>query len=205
GSPGGIVLGFYYIRDLLPKLSRFGNCPGSNEAEMFYVMVPDPNATVNGNARTKAFVQSVATGTIGHEYQHLINASRRIYVNNAPQVDEEIWLSEGLSHIAEELLFYRASGRAPRTNIDGSLLANGSQTRTILDTYQRNNVARYRQYLLAPESNSPLSVDDALATRGATWSFLRYLADRTRSTDGNLWRLLVNSTLTGTPNIDAAL
>jgi hypothetical protein len=205
GSPSGIILGFYYIRDLLPKVSAFGNCPGSNEAEMFYIMVPDPNGTLNANVRTKAFVQSIATATIGHEYQHLINASRRLYVNDAPQVDEEVWLNEGLSHTAEELLFYRASGRAPRGNIDGSLLANGSQTRTMFDTYQRNNIARYRQFLLAPESTSPLSVDDALATRGATWSFLRYLADRTRSTDGDFWRRLVNSKLTGTPNIDGAL
>ena len=205
GSPGGIILGFYYIRDLLPRVSPFGNCPGSNEAEMFYIMVPDPNGAVNGNVRTNAFVQSIATATIGHEYQHLINASRRLYVNNAPQVDEEVWLNEGLSHIAEELLFYRASGLAPRGHIDGSLLVPGSQTRSMFDTYQRNNIARYRQYLLAPESNSPLSVNDALATRGGTWSLLRYMADRTRTTDGDFWRRLVNSKLTGTPNIDAAL
>jgi hypothetical protein len=50
-----------------------------------------------------------------------------------------------------------------------------------------------------------LAEDDLLATRGAAWSFLRYLADRTRTTDGDFWRKLVNSQLTGTPNIDEAL
>jgi hypothetical protein len=205
GSPGGIILGFYYIRDLLPKLSPFGDCPGSNESEMFYILVPDPNGTVNGNVRTKATVQSTATATVGHEYQHLINASRRMYVNDAPQVVEEVWLNEGLSHIAEELLYYRASGLAPRINIDATYLAVGSPARTIFDAYQRNNLARYREYLRAPETNSPLSMDDVLATRGATWSFLRYLADRTRTTDGDFWHRLVNSKLTGTPNIDDVL
>jgi hypothetical protein len=205
GSPGGIILGFYYIRDLLPKRSPFGDCPGSNESEMFYILVPDPNGSVNGNVRTKAAVQNTATSTVGHEYQHLINASRRMYINDAPQVVEEIWLNEGLSHTAEELLFYRASGLAPRSNIDATPLAGGSPTRTAFDAFQRNNIARYREYLRAPEANSPLSLDDALATRGATWSFLRYLADRTRTTDGDFWHRLVNSKLTGTPNIDDVL
>jgi hypothetical protein len=205
GSPSGVILGFYYIRDLLPKRSPFGDCPGSNESEMFYILVPDPNGTVNGNVRTKATVQNTATATVGHEYQHLINASRRMYVNDAPQVVEEVWLNEGLSHTAEELLFYRASGLAPRGNIDASSLVGGSPTRAAFDAFQGNNLARYRELLRAPESNSPFSVDDRLATRGATWSFLRYLADRTRATDGDFWHRLVNSKLTGTPNLDDVL
>ena len=205
GSPGGIILGFYYIRDLLPRRSPFGDCPGSNEGEMFYILVPDPNGTVNGNIRTKATVEANAIATIGHEYQHLINASRRMYLNDAPQVVEEVWLNEGLSHTAEELLFYRSSGLAPRGNIDATFMAGGSPTRTAFETFQRNNFLRYREYLRAPETNSPLSVDDALATRGATWSFLRYLADRTRTTDGDFWHRLVNSKVTGTPNVDDVL
>jgi hypothetical protein len=205
GQAGGVVLGFYYSRDLLPKRSEFGDCPGSNESEMFYILVPDPNGSVNGNVRTKAAVQNTATATIGHEYQHLINASRRLYINFAPQATEEVWLNEGLSHTAEELLFYRASGLAPRNNIDATSLTGGSPTRVAFDAFQRNNMSRYREYLRAPEANSPLSADDALATRGATWSFLRYLADRTRTTDGDFWHRLVNSKLTGTQNIDDVL
>lgn len=202
---GAIVLGFYYIRDLLPKESPFGNCPGSNVSEMFYVLVPDPSGTVNSNARTKSFVEDVVIGTIGHEYQHLINASRRMYVTEAPQVDEEVWLNEGLSHVAEELLFYRVSGLSPRQNIGASQLGMGSLTRTAFDIYQRGNFGRYRDYLRAPETNSPIARNDVLATRGATWSFLRYLADRTRATDGDFWHRLVNSKLIGVPNLDALL
>lgn len=202
---GSIVLGFYYIRDLLPKQSPFGSCPGSNVSEMFYLLVPDPNGTVNSNVRTKSFVEGGVIGTIGHEYQHLINASRRMYVTEAPQVDEEVWLNEGLSHIAEELLFYRVSGRSPRQNIDGSELATGSPTRAAFDSHQRGNFGRYRDYLRAPETNSPIARNDLLATRGATWSYLRYLADRTRATDGDFWYRLVNSKLIGMPNLDGVL
>jgi len=200
-----LVLGFYYLRDLLPRRSPNGDCPGSNVGEMFYLLVPDPIGTVNNNARTKAFVASTVVATIGHEMQHLINASRRMYVTDALRVDEEVWLNEGLSHIAEELLFFRASGRAPRLNIGGGQLALGSATRFAFDTYGRSNVARYREYQRAPESNSPLADDDGLATRGATWSFLRYLADRVRPSDGDFWHRLVNARTTGTVNLDSAL
>jgi hypothetical protein len=199
---GSIVLGFYYVRDLLPKQSPFGDCPGSNVAEMFYILVPDPNGTVNNNVRSKALVQGIVAGTIGHEYQHLINASRRMYINDAPSVDEEVWLNEGLSHIAEELLFYRSSGSSPRVNIAGPQLAPGSPARTSFDAFQRGNFGRYRVYLQSPQTNSPFSRSDQLATRGATWSFLRYLVDQTRTSDGDFWKRLVNSKLTGVPNLE---
>lgn len=205
GSPGGIVLGFHYLRDLLPRLSAFGDCPGSNVGEMFYILVPDPSGAVNGNVRTKTFVQGVVLATVAHEYQHLINASRRMYVTNAPRVDEETWLNEGLSHIAEELVFYRSAAIGPRQNIDGSELVLGTQARTAFDAYQRGNFARYREYLRAPETGSPLAPNDQLATRGATWSFLRYVVDRARSSDGDFWRRLVDSRGTGAVNLDSAL
>ncbi|HJQ19216.1 MAG TPA: Ig-like domain-containing protein, partial [Gemmatimonadaceae bacterium] len=205
GSPNGIVLGFYYLRDLLPSVSPLGNCPGSNVGEMFYMLVPDPTGTINGNQRDKAFVEHVTAGTIAHEYQHLINASRRMYVTRAPRVDEESWLNEGLSHIAEELLFYRATGLAPRSNLGASAFALGNPARDALMTYQLNNLRRYREYLKAPEDDSPLAANDDLGTRGASWAFLRFIADRTRTTDGDFWHRLVNSQLTGVPNLDAVL
>ena len=57
------------------------------------------------------------TAVIAHEFQHLINAGRRMYVNNALDF-EDTWLDEGLAHVAEELLFYREAGLRPKGNID---------------------------------------------------------------------------------------
>ncbi|MEX2152314.1 MAG: hypothetical protein WD825_03195 [Gemmatimonadaceae bacterium] len=214
GSGGGVVLGFFYGRDLIPKQSPFGSCPASNAGEMFYLLVPDPQSLA-GDARSKTFVQSVVVGTIAHEYQHLINASRRMYVNAAPSVTEEVWLNEGLSHIAEELVFYRTSKLSPRQNIGASLLRTGSETRAMFDVYQRGNFGRYLQFLRTVDVSSPLATNDFIATRGAAWAFLRYLADRSAligptpaplaQPDGDFWRRIVNSKLTGTPNLDAAL
>jgi hypothetical protein len=204
GSEGGIALGFFYARDLLPRFGAGGSCPGSNVGEMFYILVPDPNA-VFGDARSKAFVGNAVVSTIAHEYQHLINASRRIYVTNAPSASEEVWLDEGLSHIAEELVFYRASGLQPRQNISATQLVAGSPTRELFDLLMRGNLARYQQYLRLPGVNSPLSTEDLLGTRGATWALLRYLADRAGPTDGDLWYRLANSQRTGFANLQAAL
>ena len=199
----GAVLGFFFARDLLPQSGATGGCPGSNVGEMFYIMVPDPTAVVS-DARSKAFVSSIAASTIAHELQHLINASRRIYVTEAPETSEELWLNEGLSHIAEELVFYRASGLSPRQNLDSNAIKVSGQ-RAMLDLYQQNNFRRFQAYLRAPDSNAPMAENDLLATRGSAWAFLRFLADRARATDGDLWRRLVDSRVTGARNLDDAL
>ena len=203
-NSGSIVGGFFYGRDLFPKTATASleACPTSNVAEMFYLLVPDPNGVVNNNARTKALVSRLTIGTTAHEFQHLINGSRRVYVNEA-QDFEEVWLNEGLSHIAEELLFYRESaGLTPRMNLDGPHFATGHQQDSIaFFNDQVNNFLRYRSYLQRPSRSSPYAPDDSLFTRGATWSFLRYAADQHGTTDGNLWFQLVNSTATGINNL----
>ncbi|HEX9484953.1 MAG TPA: Ig-like domain-containing protein, partial [Gemmatimonadaceae bacterium] len=111
-SSGYFVGGFFNPRDLFPKkgATAADDCPGSNEGEMFYMVVPAPAPGINGVTHTTGFVDSLTTGVLAHEFQHLINAGRRLYVNNAAQDFEEVWLNEGLSHIAEELLYYRQSG-----------------------------------------------------------------------------------------------
>jgi hypothetical protein len=71
------------------------------------------------------------------------------------------------------------------------------------------NLARLSDYLGAPEANAPYTNNDSLATRGATWSFLRYAADRAVAAgapnDSAFYYRLVNSTRTGLPNLQAAL
>jgi hypothetical protein len=209
-TPAGsqsVVGGFFYGRDLFPQqdspqLGTGSGCPTSNVAEMFYLMVPDPNGVVNGNVRTKTFVQHLTNSTTAHEFQHLINASRRLYINTAATDFEVVWLNEGLSHVAEELLFYKQSaGLAPRMDIDSTDF-KGNQTN--VDSYnfnQQSNFGRFRTYLLKPSVNAPYAPNDSLETRGATWSFLRYAADHRGTSDGNTWKQLVNSTTTGLSNL----
>jgi hypothetical protein len=204
-SPGTYVAGFYYQRDLLPKVQGAQSvCPGSNETEIFYLMVPD-TAGVAGNKFTRQFVDSVTIGTIGHEYQHLINASRRMFVTRTDAA-EEVWLNEGLSHVAEELLFYRSAGLAPGRRIAAASLGD-PRVRDAYGWFMSPNLARLRSYLMGPELASPFASNDDIATRGAAWSFLRFAADQAIPTGDQheLWARLVNSATAGMANLQAAL
>ncbi len=206
------VSGFFYERDLFPnnKAAKDGGCGGSNLAEMFYMLVPDATGTINGNRFSKSFVSGVTVATLGHEFQHLINASRRLLVNDAPEW-ENVWLNEGLSHIAEELLFYRAAGIAPRApRLDGASVVATPAVRAAFTTYLApSNVSRFTAFLPKVETVSPYAANDDIETRAATWTFLRYAADRvnagTGASDASLWQKLVATTkLNGMANLYAA-
>jgi hypothetical protein len=190
-----VTAGFFQSRDLFPAAS----CGTSNYAEMFYMLVPDETGVVNGNVRSKASVLQGTIRTVGHEFQHLINASRRIYVNDALDF-EEVWLNEGLSHIAEELLFYASSGLAPKQNITLATLQSSQAAVEAVNSYQLQNLVRLIDYLGNPEANSPFAANDELATRGSTWQLLRYAADRSTMPHQTLWFSLVNSRSSGITN-----
>ena len=203
-----VTLGFFYARDLYPKTVAPGPCAGSNVGEVFYLLVPDTAGVVNGNKRSKSLVTTLTNGTVAHEYQHLINASRRMYVNSVGPVFEERWLDEGMAHIAEELNFFRAAGRSPRTNLDANLF-NDPVVSAAYATFSINNFRRYAQYLPRTETQGPVGFDlfdDDLPTRGAIWNFLRFAADHVAASNENaLWFKLVNSKTSGMTNLTSAL
>jgi hypothetical protein len=205
-ASSAVVAGFFAARDLFSSAPE--SCPKSNEGEMFYMLVPDPTGTVNGNVRTVSSVRGGTVGTLGHEFQHLVNASRRIYVHEAASF-EEVWLNEGLSHITEELMFYSTSaGLAPRQNITLSMLTSGPNASLRVAAFNRfanANYGRLRSFLQRPDTAGVFKANDVLATRGATWAFLRYAADRRNGTDADLWFGLVNTTETGRTNLQTAL
>jgi hypothetical protein len=196
----GVVGGFFWAGDLFPRAS----CAGSNEREMFYVLAPDPAGTINGNVRSVAYVQRSTAGTIAHELQHLINASRRIFVNDAPEW-EESWLNEGLSHIAEELVFYRRMGLAPGQNLGPAQIAGTQERVDITVLYGISNLLRLDNYLKDVEAQGPFQDDDDLATRGASWQYLRYALDRKGGDQRALLRGLVDSPTAGLENLQAVL
>lgn len=208
-NSGSYVGGFFDTRDLLPvtPTSRSTDpCPGSNEGEMFYMLVPDPTGAINGNVRRTGFVDTLTTGVLAHEFQHLINAGRRIYINTDARDLEVVWLNEGLSHIAEELLYYRESGKTPRSNLtDADIRVNSRATYPFWKADASSNFSRFSTYLQDPSSNSPAAGNDSLATRGATWSYLRYAVDQMGTDEAAIWRAFGNSTTVGLTTIQLAL
>jgi hypothetical protein len=203
---GFTIGGFFFARDLYPKTARNGlpACATSNETEMFYLLVPDPDGVVNSNRRAKTDVTRLNLTTIAHELQHLINASRRLVVNGASSGTETVWLDEGLSHLAEELLYFRVSGYSTRSNLVLTDV-NGARA-TDFTTFAAQNFSRFYSFITAPENNSPYAPNDSLGTRGAIWNFLRFAAAR-QGTNGEaaFLRSLVNTTATGVTNLQQVL
>ena len=199
----GVVGGLFFERDLFPiqddRTLGLQGCATSNVGEMFYLLVPDPNG-VFSDKRSKTDVLNLTPGTLAHEYQHLINAARRLYINLANEF-EVGWLNEGLSHIAEELLYYRVSGLAPRQNIGVATLRLNADA---FNNYQGSNFGRFEEFLGKPPQTSVYAKDpdyDELNSRGAIWYLLRYLADHRGSSDADTWQLLANSKVTGLDNL----
>jgi hypothetical protein len=195
----GFVGGFFFGADLFPRSApgQSFQCAASNEGEIFYILAPDP-AGVLGRTQPRDRVARSATGTVGHEFQHLINLGRRI-LNNA-QSAEEVWLNEGLSHIAEELLFYETTTFEPRQNITVDQIRAAQSAVQPFLRFQAQNLLRYANYLEDPDEESLLGIDN-LPTRGASWAFLRYAADREPGEDPDFFRALVNSRVAGIANL----
>jgi hypothetical protein len=200
--------GFFFARDLYPKKANgtLGSCTGSNENEMFYLLVPDPNGEINGNKRTKDEVTQGNLAAIAHEFQHLINASRRLYINTGAVTNEETWLDEGLSHTAEELLYFRISGFSSRQNLGLPDVTANTTRQAQFNTYASLNFLRFQRFITATEANSPYAPNDSLSTRGATWNFLRFAAARQGPAgEAPFFRALVNSRTTGVANLQNVL
>jgi hypothetical protein len=193
---GSYIGGFFYSRDLYST----GSCAGSNQGEMFYMLAPDP-AGAHGNVRSAAFVRGVTLATLGHEFQHLINASRRTYGAGGPYPLEQVWLNEGLSHVAEEEVYYASSLHGPGENISiATISANQTQIDRFFE-FGEANFGRLRQWLLRPDTAGPFKEADNLAIRGAAWAFLRYAADRKGGIESDLWSGLAFSPDTGMTNL----
>ena len=197
-NSGSFVGGFFHPRDLFPRTqSTVDVCATSNEGELVYLMVPDPAGAVNGNRFRLGMVDTLTTAVLTHELQHLINASRRMYVNTAAQDFEETWLNEGLSHIAEELLYFRESGLSPRWGLTAQWINDTWAHFAPWVSDDASNFQRFYLYLLDPANHSPIDAGDELEIRGASWAFLRYAVDRSYSSDGGVWQRFGNSTTTG--------
>jgi hypothetical protein len=200
-SDESVTIGFFWSGDLFPEedTPRLEACPEANESEMFYLIAPDPDGVL-GRAFDLEEVRRLAIPLIGHEFQHLINASRRLFVNNATRF-ERPWLNEGLSHTAEELLFLAVSGLEPGSNLTEEDLRQSASTVRAFNEYMGGNFSNFGTFLEEPDTASLMGIDN-LSTRGATWNFLRYAADRSSGGDEEFFFDVVNGTDAGLNNLN---
>ncbi|MFQ5529597.1 MAG: hypothetical protein ACE5FP_04545 [Gemmatimonadota bacterium] len=175
GYDDGIVAGFFCPTDLGAS---------GNEAEMFYLVMPDPTGqyTVAADAGiTKEDVLTFANGTVAHEFQHLINAQ------TGSGGAFNVWLNEGLSHLAEEVVGHATTGFIPGMDLtvsDYDVVAGGIDA---FNTYHIGNWFNLSRYVAAPADTAGLVMASdpfgpaTFRMRGTAWSFMRYLLDRFES------------------------
>ncbi len=176
----GFIAGFFCPLDL--------TATGGNNAKMFYVLVPDPAGDLtpgsDANILTKTNVLRITDNTVAHEFQHLINA--QVGTGAA----QEIWINEGLSHLAEEVVGHAAgqaeglASFAPGNELGPLDFLQSQASVGVFNKYYASNWVNLAMYLVAPgDTAALLNGEDPLGSntfrmRGANWSFLRYLLDR---------------------------
>ncbi len=176
------ITGFFFPLDIDPMAEGDNR---SNQAELFYAIVPDPNGTLTCD-HTVARVTRIVPVTFIHELQHMINFHQHVVVRAGNS--EVTWLNESMSHMAEELaaLHFEALGQTDRfTAFSLGDLYNSY-------TYLRDPAS---YYLLYSEGTGTLE------ERGAGWLFLRWLVDQFGL---NVLRRLSETDLTSTENVVAA-
>lgn len=184
----GYVTGFFYGLDLAALATN------SNKGEIFYSIVADPSAATESCAHTVAEVERQVPATFIHELQHMISYGQHVLVRGGP--DEELWLNEGLSHVAEELgsLLYERDPGQPRST-PAQIFPDSSQG--FINGDMRNAYTYLRR-----STNTSVTLSQGGSTleeRGAAWLFLRWLGDQKGDA---IFRRLVETSLTGVRNLE---
>ncbi|MFI5311753.1 MAG: hypothetical protein ACHQQ3_10995 [Gemmatimonadales bacterium] len=185
----GYVTGFFDSNDLLV------HNPNSNKAEMFFSFIPD-TAGVYSCKHLPDDVLRILPGTFIHELQHMISFNQHVLARSGDT--EDVWLNEGLSHIAEELAskYYEARFPAPAGRSTTEQLFPDSAgpfiAPQLLNAYA---------YLISTRAHSVTSYNGtgSIEERGASWLFLRWLADQKGE---DLFCRLVQTSKTGIANVE---
>jgi hypothetical protein len=188
----GYVAGFFDEEDLGAPSTD----PHSNQGEIFYSIVPDPNGTTSCSHSVDDVGFDVP-GTFMHELQHLISFSQHVVVHGGNP--EYGWLDEGLSIVSEEIgsLYYENKCPGTSCRSDPSQVfpdsSQGFISNFLYDSYQ---------YALLPDTASVTLHDDSengFSWRGGDWLLMRYLGDQLGT---GLYKKLDQNTRTGVANIE---
>lgn len=159
---GGFIRGGDFYRDIEPP---FSNC-----CDMMYL---------NSSTRPGPHLRTL----LAHEYTHAITFSEHVfgrYLDEGSQSDEQSWLSEAISHLAENLVGGGWSNLDYRIS---TFLTHPNEYRLVVPDYYRAGLWRCH------------------GSRGSTYLFLRWCVDRY----GNEFlSQLAQSNLVGTENIEVA-
>jgi hypothetical protein len=101
GSVGGIVTGFFFGGDLLQRSS---SNPASNEEEVIFTLVPDPNGDYGTEIPKDFAMNNLITAVVPHEVQHLLSYYHKVIAGGGGS--EASWLNEAMAHLIEDVVGY---------------------------------------------------------------------------------------------------
>lgn len=164
-------------------LNEEQTCPAGNEAEIVYLLAPDPTGEFSDSVSVDR-ARRDGLGASPGEFEHLINAGNRVIKQGGTFSQlETTWLDEGLSHLSEEVVGLKRGELSVRSNLD---LGEATETNDQLDafnTFHLLNYLRLRRFLINPDSTRALAVRDpggveSLEMRGFGYLFMRWLGDQ---------------------------
>lgn len=176
------VTGFFFAIDIDPAFKGDGR---SNQAEVFYAIVPDPQQTVTCRF-TASQVRRLVPVTFVHELQHMISYYHHVMLRAGQS--EALWLNEAMSHLAEELGGFHFLGQGDTVRFSEFVIGD------LFNAYK---------YLRDPGAYFTFFKDGTgtLEERGAAWLFLRWAVDQFGD---DVTRRLSETGLQGAENVGAA-
>ena len=191
GVSGSYVLGFVFSGDLYPRASATGfSCASSDEGEIYYGRVPDPNGTAGDSVvkSTRTQELSRAPQVMGHELTHLIQNGRRFAANLGFMGSI---VAEAQATLGEEVVGHAETGHQPYQNYGADVILASTGADSV--AWYLNKFTDLAQYFGfesqtarvdgAPEQCGWWRSDPApCASRslwyGVGWSFLRWVSDQ---------------------------
>lgn len=220
----GNVAGFVFSGDLFSRTQ----CASSDEGEIFYGQVPDPDNAAGTRAKSKDNVLGQFPSLVAHEFAHNIQQSRRLIVLGGDLMST--WEMEGQATLAEEVVGHKILGNEPGQNYGRDKVFNQPDAR-----WYNPNFAQLALYYgwngnepknaNAPDlcplfATSSLNNDpdgagitcEPFWFYGASWAFQRYVSDRFGpgwgpNDEASLHRDWIDKspTLAGVANVEALL
>lgn len=185
------IAGFFLPLDLVDAGDPEGSglqgpdgqvCPASNEGELLYLSVPDPDGT-EGPALPTAAALRLARSVTAHELEHLLSAEQRLVFGQGEFSDlGTTWLQEGLAHAAEEVVGLRMMDLDDGRDLEWEDVTADRSLLELFNTFHLDNFGRLSLFMQAPARATTLATADpgglpSLQMRGFAWSLLRWAAD----------------------------
>ncbi len=157
-------------------------CPASNEGELLYLAAADPEGSFGPPLdRTGALRNARSIGS--HELEHLLSAEQRVVLGDGGFGDlQQVWLAEGMAHLAEEAVGHAALNMETGSNLDFDSFQDSRERLEAFNVFHLQNFGRLQLFLRSPTLTPALAAVDpggnpGLRMRGYAWLFSRWLGD----------------------------